>query len=69
MSFPEGGLPCAKLTELMMYECGRLEALPKGLHNLNSLRQLIIGDEQCYCTFELHMAWYARAMKLSFEFM
>ncbi|GAY69296.1 hypothetical protein CUMW_270840 [Citrus unshiu] len=46
VSFPEGGLPCAKLTGLVIFNCERLEALPKGLHNLTSLQELRIkgGD-------------------------
>ncbi|KDO37270.1 hypothetical protein CISIN_1g044882mg, partial [Citrus sinensis] len=43
VSFPEGGLPCAKLTRLEISSCKRLEALPKGLHNLTSLQELTIG--------------------------
>ncbi|GAY67853.1 hypothetical protein CUMW_259730 [Citrus unshiu] len=43
VSFPVGGLPCAKLSKLRIYGCERLEALPKGLHNLTSLQQLKIG--------------------------
>ncbi|XP_024038707.1 putative disease resistance RPP13-like protein 1 [Citrus clementina] len=42
VSFPEGGLPCAKLTRLGIYDCERLEALPKGLHNLSCLQELTI---------------------------
>ncbi|GAY51335.1 hypothetical protein CUMW_133410, partial [Citrus unshiu] len=36
VSFPEGGLPCAKLRRLAISNCKRLEALPKGMHNLSS---------------------------------
>ncbi|XP_024040330.1 putative disease resistance RPP13-like protein 1 [Citrus clementina] len=43
VSFPEGGLPCAKLRRLAISNCKRLEALPKGLHNLSSLQELTIG--------------------------
>ncbi|KDO37121.1 hypothetical protein CISIN_1g039944mg [Citrus sinensis] len=43
VSFPEGGLPCAKLTRLTILDCKRLEALPKGMHNLTSLQYLRIG--------------------------
>ncbi|KAL9451741.1 hypothetical protein AB3S75_013331 [Citrus x aurantiifolia] len=45
VSFPEGGLPCAKLRRLAIFDCKRLEALPKGMHNLSSLQQLTIGGE------------------------
>ncbi|KAH9750451.1 putative disease resistance RPP13-like protein 1 [Citrus sinensis] len=45
VSFPEGGLPCAKLRRLTISDCKRLEALPKGLHNLSSLQELTIGGE------------------------
>ena len=38
-------MPCAKLTRLEIYDCKRLEALPKGLHNLTSLQELKIGGE------------------------
>ncbi|KAL9451739.1 hypothetical protein AB3S75_013329 [Citrus x aurantiifolia] len=42
VSFPEGGLPCAKLKRLI-FNCERLEALPKGLHHLSCLQELTIG--------------------------
>ncbi|GAY68978.1 hypothetical protein CUMW_268410 [Citrus unshiu] len=45
VSFPEGGLPCAKVTKLCIRWCKRLEALPKGLHNLTSVQELRIGGE------------------------
>ncbi|KAL9448687.1 hypothetical protein AB3S75_016058 [Citrus x aurantiifolia] len=38
-------MPCAKLTRLEIYDCKRLEALPKGLHNLTSLQELKIEGE------------------------
>ncbi|KDO37965.1 hypothetical protein CISIN_1g0480622mg, partial [Citrus sinensis] len=43
VSFPQGGLPCAKLMRLEISYCKRLQVLPKGLHNLTSLQQLRIG--------------------------
>ncbi|GAY65926.1 hypothetical protein CUMW_244800 [Citrus unshiu] len=42
-SFPEEGLPSTKLTELMIWSCENLKALPNSMHNLTSLLHLEIG--------------------------
>ncbi|GAY69533.1 hypothetical protein CUMW_289150, partial [Citrus unshiu] len=72
VSFPQGGLPCAKLTRLTILDCKRLEALPKGLHNLTSLQQLTIGkggeppslEEEDGLPTNLHSLWIEGNMEI-----